>query len=473
MENRRGQGFLLGLTGGVGAGKSTVLSYLEEAYGFHVIQTDLTARRLMEPGMEGFQTAVRLFGADILDASGAICRPVLAERMFREPEKRRQSDAAIHPLVWKAVREEAAAFRNGPVVIETAVPGKEFRDSCREIWYLYTSEEIRAARLRESRGEVCRQYAELSAALGAAASELSAELSPDPLRERRLRQHFTAMGREAEPAVYYDESGRLRIEIEGVGLQSLRRGEAVKRLAQLMDKPLRLVEECPPRHDRVVLAEREPFMAMAGVAARKKDGETVSGDTGAWFKQEDGSLFVLLCDGMGSGPSAHRESSEAVRLLEQFLRAGVPPEEALRTLSGALALQGEETGGFTTIDLMRVDLFTGAAAVYKYGAAPTYVKKGNTVQRITGSTLPAGLSPVQGAAPDVSRFSLEPGDCVLMVSDGVAGGEGDVWLRERLRSFQGESPKELARILIEEGQRRVGSGDDRTAILLRLERRTE
>ena len=55
MENRRGQGFLLGLTGGVGAGKSTVLSYLEEAYGFHVIQTDLTARRLMEPGMEGFQ----------------------------------------------------------------------------------------------------------------------------------------------------------------------------------------------------------------------------------------------------------------------------------------------------------------------------------------------------------------------------------------------------------------------------------
>ena len=328
-------------------------------------------------------------------------------------------------------------------------------------------------RLRESRGEVCRQYAELSAALGAAASELSAELSPDALRERRLRQHFTALGLEAEPAVYYDEAGRLRIEIEGVGLQSLRRSDAAKRLAQLMDRPLRLVEECPPRYDRVVLAEREPFMAVAGVAARKKDGETVSGDTGAWFKQEDGSLFVLLCDGMGSGPSAHRESSEAVRLLEQFLRAGVPPEEALRTLSGALALQGEETGGFTTIDLMRVDLFTGAAAVYKYGAAPTYVKKGNTVQRIIGSTLPAGLSPVQGAAPDVSRFSLEPGDCVLMVSDGVAGGEGDVWLRERLRSFQGESPKELARILIEEGQRRVGSGDDRTAILLRLERRTE
>ena len=92
------------------------------------------------------------------------------------------------------------------------------------------------------------------------------------------------------------------------------------------------------------------------------------------------------------------------------------------------------------------------------------------MQRITGSTLPAGLSPVQGAAPDVSRFSLEPGDCVLMVSDGVAGGEGDVWLRERLRSFQGESPKELARSLITDSPE--GATDDRTTKAVRIARRT-
>ena len=178
-------------------------------------------------------------------------------------------------------------------------------------------------------GEVCRQYAGLSAALGAAAAELAAELAPDPMRERRLRQYFTALGLEAEPAVYYNERGRLRLEVAGTGLQSLRRGETVKKLSQLLGVPMRLAEEEPRRADRVVLVEREPFMALAGAAARRKDGETVSGDTGAWFKHEDGSLYVLLCDGMGSGPAAHRESSEAARLLEQFLRAGVPPEEAL------------------------------------------------------------------------------------------------------------------------------------------------
>ena len=128
-------------------------------------------------------------------------------------------------------------------------------------------------------------------------------------------------------------------------------------------------------------------MAVAGVVAKKKDGQTVSGDTGAWFKHDDGSLYVLLCDGMGSGSLAEQESALAVRLLEQFLRAGVRPENALRTLNSALALRNDEAaGGFTTIDLLRVDLFTGEAGVYKYGAAPTYVKKGYSVSRITGET---------------------------------------------------------------------------------------
>lgn len=75
--------------------------------------------------------------------------------------------------------------------------------------------------------------------------------------------------------------------------------------------------------ESLTLIQLEPLMAVAGVAARKKDGETVSGDAGTYFKREDGTLYVLLCDGMGSGPGAGRESSLAVRLLEQFLMAGV------------------------------------------------------------------------------------------------------------------------------------------------------
>ena len=211
-------------------------------------------------------------------------------------------------------------------------------------------------------------------------------------------------------------------------------------------------------------------MAIAGVAAQKKNGETVSGDAGTYFKRSDGKLYLLLCDGMGSGPDANRESSLAVRLLEQLLQAGVSTRHALTTLSSALALRGEDTGGFTTVDLLEIDLFSGEGELFKLGAAPTYIKKGSTVQRLTGSSLPAGLAEGTPSSSDHFSLRLSPGDCVLMVSDGICGPGDDQWLRERLEQFDGVSPKDLARELITHSPQ--AATDDRTALVVRIDQRT-
>lgn len=211
-------------------------------------------------------------------------------------------------------------------------------------------------------------------------------------------------------------------------------------------------------------------MAVAGVAARKRSGETVSGDAGTYFKRADGKLYVLLCDGMGSGPEANRESSLAVRLLEQFLQAGVEAGQALNTLSSALALRGEETGGFTTVDLLQVDLFTGEGELLKLGAAPTYLKKGDTIQKLAGSSLPAGLAEGSPAAFDRFPLHLAPGDWVVMASDGVCGTGEDRWLMDKLRAFDGPSPKDLARTLLTDSAQ--DPTDDRTVLVLRIDRRS-
>ena len=322
------------------------------------------------------------------------------------------------------------------------------------------------SRIQDSRQAVCRQYGELSSLLGAAAAELGEELTPDPAAGRKVRQRLSAQGDGLQGEALRDGRGRLRVELSGPGCGALAAGEEAAALSALLEVPLRVEEQ---ERERLSLVQQEPLMAVAGVAARRKDGETVSGDAGTYFKRADGALYVLLCDGMGSGPQANRESTLALRLLEQFLQAGVDTEHALVTLNSALALRGEEAGGFTTIDLLQVDLFTGDGAVFKLGAAPTYVRKGETVRRIVGTSLPAGLSDGEKFAPDRFPLHLSPGDCVLLVSDGVAGGGDDSWLRERFAGFSGDSPKELAADLIAHSPQ--GATDDRTALVVRIEKR--
>lgn len=143
---------VIGLTGGVGAGKSTVLSILQEKYGFHVIQADLVARTLMEPGEEAYKAVCAFLGPKILLEDGQINRSAMAEIIFKDPSKRAKVDSLTHPLVWKAVKKETEEYSKQPVVIEAAIPSKEFRDICDEMWYLYTSREERIRRLKEGRG---------------------------------------------------------------------------------------------------------------------------------------------------------------------------------------------------------------------------------------------------------------------------------------------------------------------------------
>ena len=176
---------------------------------------------------------------------------------------------------------------------------------------------------------------------------------------------------------------------------------------------------------------------------------------------------------MGSGKAAHGESGLAVRLLEDFLRAGMEPRAALRTVNSALALKNEESGAFTTVDLLRIDLFTGAGEVCKLGAAPTYIRKGGAVKCLTGAALPAGLADGDGVGPDVTELALGPGDWVLLLSDGVSDGTDDGWVRELLENFDGASPKELVGRVMEESEKRVGSADDRTAVVIGLRERRE
>lgn len=206
------------------------------------------------------------------------------------------------------------------------------------------------------------------------------------------------------------------------------------------------------------------FTCRTAIALRPKEGETLCGDQAASF-EAGGAACLLLSDGMGSGEAAHREAAMTVRLLKQFLQAGVEPLPALKTLNTALLLRCREGAGFTTIDLLRLDRSTGEAALYKYGAAPSYLKKLGRVTRYGGAALPAGL---EGAdrQPDVIRFVLPPDGWLVMVSDGVVGGDGDEWLQDLLAGWGGGTPDALARRILTVSADHGGRSDDCAVLVL-------
>lgn len=200
------------------------------------------------------------------------------------------------------------------------------------------------------------------------------------------------------------------------------------------------------------------FQPAVGISTIGKNGNGAIGDRGVCFAGRGADYFVLLCDGMGTGEGASRLSAETVRLLERLLCSGLEAEAALKIMNGMELLRG--TGCFTTVDLLRIDLSDGTAALYKWGAAPSYLRDDAQVKKIGTATPPPGVGVGGDHLPERYSLSLKWGEMLVMVSDGA--GREDT--EELIASFRGHSPRELAALLIAG----VPAEDDMTAVCISL-----
>ena len=146
----------IGITGGVGAGKSTVLSFLEEHCQAYVIQADLAGHKVMEPGERCYGPVVELFGKKILKTDKTIDRKKVSDVVFSNEDLLKKLNAIIHPAVKTYILEELARQKEEGrklCVVEAALLLEEgYQNFCDQVWYIHTDQEIRIERLRESRG---------------------------------------------------------------------------------------------------------------------------------------------------------------------------------------------------------------------------------------------------------------------------------------------------------------------------------
>lgn len=147
---------VIGITGGVGAGKSAILSYIAKKYNCKIILADEVAHMVKEPGQVCYRKLIEILSEEILQPDGRIDKSKMAEKIFASDELLDEVNAIIHPAVQDYIVEAIAIerlknrldflFVEAALLIEAG-----YLDIVDELWYIYADEDVRRTRLKASR----------------------------------------------------------------------------------------------------------------------------------------------------------------------------------------------------------------------------------------------------------------------------------------------------------------------------------
>ena len=148
---------IIGITGGVGAGKSAIMDFLKQRYNAKVVRADEVAHLVTQPGKACYMRLVSLLNDDILNEDGSIDRQKMAYKIFNDKGLLSSVNSIIHPAVKEYISQDIERekqlgktklyFLEAALLIEDG-----YEQICDELWYIYASDEVRRRRLRESRG---------------------------------------------------------------------------------------------------------------------------------------------------------------------------------------------------------------------------------------------------------------------------------------------------------------------------------
>ena len=151
-------------------------------------------------------------------------------------------------------------------------------------------------------------------------------------------------------------------------------------------------------------------------AAKCAAGCEISGDSSSVFADSSGVQYVVLSDGMGSGKNAAVDSHMVIGMFRRLVCGGMKPESAVRVVNSVMVTKSREES-FATLDAAIIDLDSCTMTSVKSGAAPTIIRRGNDVIKLSSPVFPIGI--VEEAELFVSEQKLDEGDIIIMFSDGI------------------------------------------------------
>lgn len=312
-------------------------------------------------------------------------------------------------------------------------------------------------------------YRAVSAALAEAVAEDTRENSEDLERTERVGQILSSAGvKYSSVSVIGKRRIVIRAENANLSRASLKASELRRELERALDRKLGPPTLTPSGTGiSLEFFSRRRFAVSFGAARSSALQGDPCGDTICTVDNGDDYFYAVICDGMGQGSRAAFASGASIGFLKQMLEAKMSVETSLSVLNAWLRADREECS--VSIDILKIDLLSGKSAIYKSGAAPSFLRRGRDVFPIEAEGFPIGILKQTNATR--TDLVLAEGDVILMGSDGIdpdgriVGGD-EVWLLDILESVdpqRNESAAVAAKRTVS-AARQAGSSDDVCAL---------
>lgn len=391
---------------------------------------------------------------------------------------------------YKLMTDMMTTIENNPAVRAAQLP-KSWNRSCVKIplvldvlkreYDLYRHDLHWRQQLQDSRFLVADQLSGVSQVMDDLVKEIRRESKQMEQQEEQIRDALDRLGLAIQSVdIISLEEGHVEIEM----VHAFRSGydECRKMIApiltEILGETVTVSSEragVPSAHlSTVMFASAKVFEVETGVAGAAKDGDVLSGDSFSMLELPTGKFAVALSDGMGNGIRAREESSAALSMLEQLLQSGIDERLAVKSVNSVLLLRSPEEM-FATVDLALIDLHSGHATMLKIGSTPSFIKRGREIIPIAASNLPIGI--LQDIEIDLLRVQLQPGDTLVMMTDGILDAPGhalnkEQWMKRVLQELDADDPQGIADALLETALRQYPGGvkDDMTVVVTRMTR---
>ncbi len=408
------------------------------------------------------------------------------KNLFESTAQKVCRECSMHDYCWETrknqVREAfestAPELKKKGYLSAEALP-EYFNSNCikhkeilRELNLAYTEQVEAMAHANELsmvRGVICEQFDAMSLMLEKLKEELSAVHSVKGEVADRFAASLRSMGIEVEYCcATVRDFDRIAVEIcvSEFSRESVPDKKLLSILKEITDRDFDYpcVREVDSKL-HYVFNEKPCFDLDYKILQLSRDGGAVNGDSLSCFSDPEQFFNIILSDGMGSGKRAAVDSAMTVSLITKLIKSGFHYDNAIELVNSAMLVKScEET--LSTVDALRLDLYTGKLQILKAGAAPTFIyHSGERTHTIEAESLPIGI--LGGVKPEKTQVYLKSGDLIVMVSDGICDDEY-MWLETLISQNNSISPKALCEMIMQSAQDENKSPDDRTVLVARV-----